>query len=80
MECLLCDYISNSVDDIKKHYINLHKINKDNFFFKELFSRDNFFINYECIRCGCFLTTIKKKARHNFLKHYSDGEKKTDRT
>ena len=33
-------------------------------------------LNTDCIRCGCFIPTVKHKTRHNFLKHYVDGERK----
>ena len=33
-------------------------------------------LNTDCIRCGCFILTVKNKRRHNFLKHYVDGERK----
>ena len=76
MKCLLCDYISNTVDDIKKHYTSYHKINENNFFFRQLFLNQNGFVNCDCIRCHKFITTKKFMARHNFLKHYIDGERK----
>ena len=76
MKCLLCNYISNSVDDIKKHYTIYHKINKNNFFFQQLLLNQNGFLNSDCARCHEFLTTKKFMAKHNFLKHYIDGERK----
>ena len=76
MKCLLCDYISNTVDDIKKHYTNYHKINENNFFFRQLLLNQNGFLNCDCIRCHEFITTKKYLAKHNFLKHYMDGERK----
>ena len=76
MKCLLCDYILNKVDDIKKHYIVYHKINENNFFFQQLLTNQNGFLNSDCIRCHEFLTTKLFMAKHNFLKHYIDGERK----
>ena len=76
MKRLLCDYISNSIDDIKKHYTNYHKINKNNFFFQQLLLNQNGFLNCDCVRCHEFKTTKKFLAKHNFLKHYTDGERK----
>ena len=76
MKCLLCDYISNTADDIKKYYTIYHKINENNFFFRQLFLNQNGFVNCDCIRCHKFITTKKFMARHNFLKHYIDGERK----
>ena len=76
MKCLLCNYISNSIDDIKDHYTIYHKINKNNFFFQQLLLNQNGFLNSDCARCHEFLTTKKFMAKHNFLKHYIDGERK----
>ena len=76
MKCLLCDYISNSVDDIKNHYTNYHKINENNFFFRQLLLNQNGFLNCDCIRCHELITTKNFLAKHNFLKHYIDGGRK----
>ena len=76
MKYLLCGFIANIVDDIKKHYINYHRINKNNFFFQQLMINQNGFLNSDCIRCHEFMPTKKFMARHNFLKHYIDGERK----
>ena len=43
MKCLLFGYIANGVDDIKEHYINYHRINKNNFFFQQLMLNQNGF-------------------------------------
>ena len=76
MNCLLCEYTANNVDNIKKHYVLFHKINENNYFFKEMLLNRNGVLNTDCIRCGCFIPTVKHKTRHNFLKHYVDGERK----
>ena len=76
MNCLLCDYKSNNVDDINKHYyIIYHKINERNFFL-QLFNNQNGLICKECLRCHEFLTTKLFMTKHNFLKHYLEGERK----
>ena len=75
MKCLLCNYISNSVDDIKKHYTIYHKINKNIFFFQQLLLNQNGFLNSDCARCHELLTTKKFMEKQNFLKHYIDGER-----
>ena len=77
MKCLLCEYKSNNVDDIRKHYIVYHKINERNFFFLQLFDSQNGLICRDCLRCHEFLTTKLFMTKHNFLKHYLDGERKT---
>ena len=76
MKCLLCDYKSNNVDDIRKHYIVYHKINERNFFFLQLFDNQNGLTCRDCLRCHEFLTTKLFMTKHNFLKHYLDGERK----
>ena len=38
MKYLLCDLENNNDEKLKNHYIQFHLINKDNYFFKELFS------------------------------------------
>ena len=77
MKCFLCGYIANGVDDIKEHYINYHRINKNNFFFQQLMLNQNGFLNRDCIRCHKFMPTKKFMARHNFLKHYIAGVRKS---
>ena len=73
MKCLLCSY---NGDKIKEHYIVYHKINKDNYFFKQLFQKNNFCIESCCIRCSKFIPTNKFMIQHNFLEHYESGERK----
>ena len=76
MKCLLCEYKSNNVDDIRKHYIVYHKVNERNFFFLQLFDNQNGLICRDCLRCHEFLTTKLFMTKHNFLKHYLEGERK----
>ena len=76
MKCLLCNYISRKVDDIRKHFIVYHKINENSFFFQQLLINQNSFSNTDCIRCHEFLTTKLFMAKHNFLKHYIDDKRK----
>ena len=76
MKCLLCEYKSNNVADIKKHYIVYHKINEINIFFLQLFDNQNGLICRDCLRCHEFLTIKLFMTNHNFLKHYLDGERK----
>ena len=73
MKCLLCNYKG---DAIKDHYINYHKINKNNYFFEQLFQKNNFCIERCCLRCSKFIPTNKFMIQHNFLEHYQAGERK----
>ena len=76
MNCLLCNYKSPDVYNLKKHYTSYHRINPANFFFLQLFNQENKLVCKECLRCHEFLITKAFMDKHNFLKHYSDGEKK----
>ena len=40
MKCLLCGLENNNDEELKNHLIHFHLIDKDNYFFKELFTRD----------------------------------------
>ena len=73
MKCLLCNY---NGEQIIEHYICYHRINKNNYFFKQLFQKNNFCIEKSCIRCHKFIPTNKFMIQHNFLEHYESGERK----
>ena len=71
MKCLLCNYSNDDLDEIEKHYVNYHRINKYNFFFRRLFlNNTDALLNAECIRCQEFIPTSKYLTEHNFLQHY----------
>ena len=58
-----------------EHYIEYHKINKDNKIFQKLFQPSKKgFIFCKCLRCGDFLSTESFKVKLIFLKHYDDGQ------
>ena len=76
MNCLLCNYKLPDVHNLKMHYTSYHRINPANFFFLQLFNQENKLVCKECLRCHEFLTAKAFMDKHNFLKHYSDGEKK----
>ena len=76
MTCLLCNYTADDLDKIEEHYVNYHRINKYNFFFRQLMLNKDALLNIECIRCQKFIATKKYLSQHNFLEHYIDGEKK----
>ena len=58
------------------HYVGYHRINPENYFFNCLFKREEGLLCKECCRCGDFLVSKSDKIEHNFLKHYSVGERK----
>ena len=76
MNCLLCNYTADDLDKIEEHYVNYHRINKYNFFFRQLMLNKDALLNIEFIRCQKFIATKEYLSQHNFLEHYIDGEKK----
>ena len=40
MKCLLCGLENNNNEELKNHFIHFHLTDKDNYFFKEFFTRD----------------------------------------
>ena len=72
MKCLLCDCITNDKKDLKKHYIQLHNIDENNYFFKRLIDqKKNTFYQKNCQFCNEFI--FLNKIEHDFLKHYDKG-------
>ena len=76
MNCLLCNFVRSTDEEVFAHYVSYHRINPKNYFFACLFKADNGLLCKECGRCGEFLTTKLESKKHNFLKHYSVGEEK----
>ena len=75
MKCLLCSSNFNTEEDLVQHYIDYHKVDPNNKFFQKLFQpqkQQSIFRN--CLRCGDFLTTTSDKVKHDFLKHYKQGQ------
>ena len=71
----LCSANFNNDEILREHYIEYHKINKDNKFFQNLFQPSKKgFIFRKCFRCGYFLLTIDFKVKHDFVKHLNDGQ------
>ena len=72
MKCLLCG-IAADKDVLFKHYVDYHRVDPKNYFFKYLFLTDNYSLCSTCCRCSEFITTKKHQIQHNFLDHYLDG-------
>ena len=74
-KCLLCNFQDNdSPEQMKKHYIDVHKVDTKNKFFTNLFkTSSNVFCGRKCLRCDEFLLTTHFKKAHNFLVHYGSG-------
>ena len=81
MECLLCyfkssdDCSSSKCRLLKEHYERFHKVDLNNFHFKNLFKKSDL-NDRVCLSCRLtFLSNIKKK-NHMFLRHYSQQQPK----
>ena len=75
MKCLFCSASFNSDEKLIEHYIDYHKINKDNKFFQKLFEpRKKASIFRKYLICSDFLLTENFKVKHDFLRHYHDRE------
>ena len=74
MKCLLCSSTFKDEKSLLEHYISLHKIDKSNWFFKNLFNIKNSKILKKCLRYEDFIYDKKAKAEHDFLNHFSEGK------
>ena len=74
-KCLLCDFNdNNSIEQMKRHYINVRKVDEKNKFFINFFKLlKNVFCGKKCLRCDEFLPTTYFKKVHDFLIHYGLG-------
>ena len=71
----MCSASFNNGEKLREHYIEYHKIDKDNKFFQKLFQPSKKgSIFRKCFRCGDYLSTKDFKVKHDFLKHYDDGQ------
>ena len=75
MKCYLCGFKNDNAAEVKKHYIDFHKVDPNNQVFKSLFNdlQNNVSCTGRCVRCKEFLPTNSYRKRHNFLKHYDTG-------
>ena len=74
MKCLLCvqDFIDKN--NLKKHYLNQHRINSKNYFLKALFEKDNEIFSFrKCYRYHDLITSRSEEIQHNFIKHSQKG-------
>ena len=74
-KCLLYILDFKDKNSLQKHYIDKHKVNFNNCFFKALFKKDKgkFFV-WKCYRCEQFLASRNEEKTHNFLKYYQKGK------
>ena len=80
MECILCHFRSETVSDLKNHYISYHSIDPANEHFLNLLKPDYLEEDNKCIECLLTFDTYGKKKKHMFLVHYSQegGSAKSD--
>ena len=70
MKCLLCNFQSNDLEDVKKHYIDFHNVDRNNQFFIKLFKKqNNVFHGKKCLRCNKFVPTSRLLAHYNDAKN-----------
>ena len=74
MKCILCGLKFDGKPELEKHYLDFHKVNPKNRFYKKLLSIvSNNYLFQKCLRCSELLPTTKFKAAHEFLVHYDEG-------
>ena len=76
MKRLLCSSSFDNDEELIEHIITYHNIDSNNRFLQKPFqSNKNCSVFYKCLRCDDFLTTSDFKIKHDFLKHYNEGDK-----
>ena len=74
MKCLLCNFQANDSNDVKKHYLDFHNVDRNNrFFIKQFQKQNNVFNGKKCLRCSEFLPNSRFKVNHDFLVHHDAG-------
>ena len=75
MKCLLCSSNFDTDEELIQHYITYQKVDQANKFFQKLFQpQQQSPIFRKCLRCNDFLTANSYKVKHDFLKHYDQGQ------
>ena len=69
MNCLLCRYKNNEKEELRKHYVKYHNVDKNNLFFQKVIDEKVKIIG----NCGYCNKYVSNKVKHNFLKHYGKG-------
>lgn len=54
IKCLLCNFESNDMEDLKKHYIDFHNNDQNNRFFIELFKKLFNYLNCLLFHTSCW--------------------------
>ena len=79
MKCLLCKQTFVETKIKKNHYVEKHRVKRNNRLFKRLFeetsvcSAGKHFKPKECLRCNKLIPNSIYKKIHNFVMHYGEG-------
>ena len=73
MKCLCCNENFSSATELKKHYVEFHAVDKNNYFLRKRFTKDGAFRPKKYFCCKEFLSEGREEKVHNFLKHYRQG-------
>ena len=78
MKCLLCSSNFDTNEELIQHYLTYHKVDQSNKFFQKPFQPQKqspiFRYSVKCMRGNDFLMTNSYKVKHDFLKHYDQGQ------
>ena len=75
MRCLLCSAIFNTDEELIQNYVSYHRVDANNRFFQKLIQQtNNSALLRKCLRCNDFITTRHYKIKHDFIKHYDEGQ------
>ena len=73
MKCLCCDANFEGLDLLKQRYVEVHGVDENNYFFRKLFTRDEYFCPRSSFRCEYFCLNDRDEKIHNFREHYQQG-------
>ena len=75
MKHLLCDFQSNNLEDVNKHYIDFQNVDGNNNFFINLLKKENNTIHgKKYLRYNEVLSCSRFKVNHDFLADYDADE------
>ena len=72
-KCLCYARSFENADSLKDHYVLEHNVNRENYFFQKLFTRDRIFPPRKCFRYEYFCINGRDEKIHNFITHYQQG-------
>ena len=72
MKCLPCNFASNDSEDLKGHYVDFHKVDRDIVFHQSIQETEQRFLSEEMFEMWWILDE-SLKVNHNFLVHYGAG-------